>query len=195
MWIGWVLTKLGLLGKSRQASQQLPPRNGAFVDMHIGLLLLTIVGMGLIRLVDAHLLHIYEVPCLTSHACESSLRVLYQASAAHSPFLLRVFLDNLLVVLYSATLVTGFMIGLRRLPGARFLLPMLVAMVLCLAMLDLTENIYMMSWTEVDPDLGGTLSIASITATKFVLASVAVAVLLPLELWRIQRIFRSRWGL
>lgn len=196
MFAGWVLRKFGVLvGKPGLAPPQLPPRDGALVDMHIGLLLLTFVGMGLLQLVDAHLLHISEGPCFSRDACEASLRILYPAREAGRSFLFRAFLDNVFVLLYSATLVTGFMVGLLRLPGARFLLPVLMLLVLCLAGLDLTENTYEMSWTELDPGLEGALRIASVTATKFVLATVAVGILLMLELLRIRRVFLRRWGL
>lgn len=196
MFVGLVLRKVGVLfGKPGLAPPQLPPRDGSLVDMHIGLLLLTIVGMGLLKLVDAHLLHISEGPCFSSDACQASLRFLYQAREAGRTFLFRAFLDNVFVLLYSAALVTGFMVGLRRLPGARFLLPALVVLVLCLAGLDLTENTYEMSWTELDPGLEGALRIASVTASKFVLATVAVGILLLLELWRIRRVFQRRWDL
>jgi Patatin-like phospholipase len=196
IFIGWVLRKAGKrVAKSGSSPPPLPPRDGSLVDMHLGLLLLTIIAMGLLKLVDSYLVHTSEGACFSIEACEASLRILYQAHTADRSFLFRALLDNVFVLLYSGALVTGFMVGGRRLAYARFQLPAMMLLVLCLAGLDLTENIYEMSWTQLDPGLEGALRIAPVTAGKFVLTTVAVGILLLLELGHIRRVFLGRWGL
>jgi hypothetical protein len=146
-----------------------------------------------LKLLDRFLLDTTEGACFSVQACKDAISVLYSARGADYTFVVRAFLDNVLVLLYSATLATGFMLGLRSVRMARLLLPMALLSVACLAALDFTENIYEMSWTEMDPGLAGALQLAPITAAKFALAALALVFVVPLELTRVRRIFIERW--
>lgn len=193
--IGWAIGVVGSFrGNPAAKSMKLPSRDGALVDMHYGLLVLTALGMLLLRLFNAHFLQISEGACFSADACKAALKALYPTHVDEVPFVARGFLDNVVVLLYSATLASGFIVGLRGVPLARrYLLPIALAIVVCLAGLDLTENIYQMSWAESDPGLEDALKLAPITAAKFVLATIAVVLLLPLELTSVRRVFQRRW--
>ena len=185
----FIAALLAWLGRK---SESLPSREGALVDMHIGLLLMTIAGLALFAAYDKFLLGVSAGVCFTRAGCEASLDALFAAGET-SPhlFMIRACADNLFVLLYSAMLVTGFLVSLSRPSSARFLLPALCFLVLSAAGVDMTENIRQMSWLETGGE-APQRAIAAITQAKFVLVGIALLVLLLLER-SIARVLIQRW--
>ncbi|WP_218509456.1 patatin-like phospholipase family protein [Variovorax sp. dw_308] len=185
--VGFLAT---LLGRPRKP---FPPRDGVLADMHVGFLFMMSAGFILFYVFDAYVLGMSSHGCHTLAGCQASLQELVAASRA-SPkwFLARAFADDVFVLIYSATLISGYLVALAHARRTRLWLGLLFLLVLLGAGADLTENAVQMSWTQETTPSALSPDLAPVTLAKFVLVSVALVILFVMELW-IVPVLRRRW--
>lgn len=178
--------------KNTAGQRPTPPNSGAIIDMHIGLALLTIVGLGLFAAYDQWVLDAQADFCFSRANCEAELRSLFTAAMA-SPryyFAIRVLADCGYVLLYSMMFITGALVASSSPAHWKPLRLALTILFLVTASSDTIENMRQLGWLQSDFHK----SIVPITQAKSWLIAASVASLMLLWILFIGRIAYERWA-
>jgi Patatin-like phospholipase len=195
------LTKwIARLFRPSRPVEKLPTRDGLLVDMFFVFLFLTLLTPILFCVFAYFLQQGADRFCCSLEDCRNSLGVLLSqhldGQLLRNWLTWRIMLDNVFVLIYSATFVFGFSVASDRdaATGKRkHYLYFLFVMVVLGACADYAENFSILDaiLSKADPK-SVAAEIAPLTLAKFVLFSVNACVLIAM-LPKISRVFSLRW--